>query len=426
MDFLLSGTQVASNDYGRIPDFTVMTLLASGNVGIGTTSPVGKLEVSDQATPTSRGITVSQHTTDIAAPLLSLRKSRGTAVSPTAVANGDYTASINAQNYEGASWLTNGTLGYRVTGATSSGNVPGQWFFAASSGHDVHPSANGTIRMVVGSDGNVGIGTTSPGMTLDVASSKTAANITVRAYNTDTSSGTSNAVLMARTDFGGGDAFVALNLAGITNWYIGGDRSDSGKLKIGFTGAAPVPGLGDKVTIDTSGNVGIGTTAPTAALEIVGNLKVSGTVTQSGPMIYSTSTSSITQIPTTWTSISSLVTLSDNLASGISRTNSTFTFPTAGVYFVMATLVYVNNSASQYVGLRMRRTNGTPTTLVQNTSWAAATTGSQAILQGLMSISANDTVDFQHIASGSASIGWGSTNLGGENTVTVSITIYKM
>ena len=45
LDVLLSGPPNAGNAYGGTPDQTVMSLLANGNVGIGTTNPSTKLEV---------------------------------------------------------------------------------------------------------------------------------------------------------------------------------------------------------------------------------------------------------------------------------------------------------------------------------------------------------------------------------------------
>ncbi len=45
LDIKLSGPPQASNEWGRIPDVSVMTLRADGNVGIGTAEPKGKLDV---------------------------------------------------------------------------------------------------------------------------------------------------------------------------------------------------------------------------------------------------------------------------------------------------------------------------------------------------------------------------------------------
>ena len=133
----------------------------NNHVGVGTTSPASRLSVTDEATVAGRGVTVSQHTADAAAGLFIFRKSRGSAGSPSTTANGDYTAAFVAQNHDGTAYRSNGTFGYRVTGAVTTNNLPGQWFWASSATDDTDPATNGTIRLVVGTDGNVGIGTTS-------------------------------------------------------------------------------------------------------------------------------------------------------------------------------------------------------------------------------------------------------------------------
>jgi hypothetical protein len=74
----------------------------------------------------------------------------------------------------------------------------------------------------------------------------------------------------------------------------------------------------------------------------------------------------------------------------------------------------------------MRRTNGTASTLVHNASWSGANAGGQAMMHGIMQISANDTVDFQCVRGDSNTHGWGTTTLDGEATVTSSITISKI
>src|SRR6266516_2387432 len=45
LDITVAGTPGPSNTFGSVPDVTVMSLLGNGNVGIGTTTPGGKLEI---------------------------------------------------------------------------------------------------------------------------------------------------------------------------------------------------------------------------------------------------------------------------------------------------------------------------------------------------------------------------------------------
>ncbi|MBI4068108.1 tail fiber domain-containing protein, partial [Candidatus Kaiserbacteria bacterium] len=106
--------------------------------------------------------------------------------------------------------------------------------------------------MTVLSNGNVGIGTTGPTTPLHLRYSNSATNATGLYID----------------QAGSGDAMMFFEISGVTNWAMGIDNSDSDKFKI-----AASNGLGTNpvFTIDTSGNVGIGTTGPSFRLDLEGS-----------------------------------------------------------------------------------------------------------------------------------------------------------
>jgi hypothetical protein len=91
---------------------------------------------------------------------------------------------------------------------------------------------------------------------------------TVAVYNTGTSA-TSHAIVSLRTQGpSGGDPFVSFDAEGVIGWAIGQDTSDSNKFKL--NGAWSSLSSNTKITVKTTGEVGIGQTNPLATLEVNG------------------------------------------------------------------------------------------------------------------------------------------------------------
>jgi len=171
-------------------------------------------------------------------------------------------------NLQSQAWdttaLTSKTSNWKIEDMPLSGNpISGVLRF----GNSIDGAAS-TFPMAITSGGYVGIGTTSPVAPLTV----------------DTASGGTPVMLALRSQFGGADegSQIAFQSTTSSNFaLIGGFRgtaSTEGYLNFTTkTGGVP----SERMRIDPSGNVGIGTTAPAAKLEVAGNIKVgdSGAVT---------------------------------------------------------------------------------------------------------------------------------------------------
>mgnify|MGYP001250231716 CR=1 FL=1 len=109
---------------------------------------------------------------------------------------------------------------------------------------------NRRTDLVINSNGDVGIGTSSP-----------SANLEVYRNNSDTDK------QFSINQDGDGDATQTFRLTGIQEYAMGIDHSDGDKFKISDGGQL---GSSDRLTIDTNGDVGISKNSPAARLDIVG------------------------------------------------------------------------------------------------------------------------------------------------------------
>lgn len=216
----------------------------------------------------------------IRATNLNLQSAGGAETYMTAAANGAV-----AIRYNGSEKLATTSTGVDVTGTvttdglTNSGSstLAANIFFDSTSGAFRFRTDAGTEKMTLRLDGddlklengagfervrftyggNVGIGTTSPTGPLTVANSSN----TLMALDADSNRG------RLRLYRNGATAYTQL-------WHNGTDAdwsATAGSLTLTTGGS-------ERMRIDSSGNVGIGTTSPATALDVTGDITVSGTV----------------------------------------------------------------------------------------------------------------------------------------------------
>ena len=152
-------------------DSTPFVVDASGNVGVGTTTPSVNIDVyhATSAIVTVEGESTAQynairHSADATSARLNIRKTRGTKAVPTAVASGDSLGAVNMQGYGGT---TNRDLvniqGY-VDTYTADNAITSYLTLSTSAG----TPAAATERMRIASDGTTTLGGTSTAPALSV------------------------------------------------------------------------------------------------------------------------------------------------------------------------------------------------------------------------------------------------------------------
>jgi hypothetical protein len=231
------------------PDATPFVVTADGNVGVGTNTPTDKFSVVGNASfgaSISTGNSVS--TADCNIELGSNRTGNGSAYVDLHTSVGsDYDARFGKESGVNG----NATLLNQGTGLFSiiqNGAAPLAFW------------TSNTERMRVDASGNVGIGTASPNSTLHVNGHLTLPNKTLQGSVSGSTVGAVN--ITGGNDFLNGTG-GAIALRGITN------GTNNGGIEFYYgNGSSTV----EAMRINSSGYVGIGTSAPGAKLDISGDI----------------------------------------------------------------------------------------------------------------------------------------------------------
>jgi hypothetical protein len=263
---------------------------APGNIGIGTTTPNALLDVSNALIPTSNiaNMALTSYGNNSFGPEMAGRKARGTAAAPTRVLNGDALAIWGGKGY-GTTAFSPISSGLAVlAGENWTDTAQGTFMnFTTTPKLTTQP----VVRMTINFDGQVGIGTTFPNLNgLEVSNATTpnasTGNITATSY-TGTNAG---GWLIGRHARGTAVAPSAIqsgdNLVGFVGEGYGTTAFSSGRggmfvqaaenwtdtaqgaSLIFTTTATGTTTQTNQMAIDPFGNVGIGTLAPAALLEV--------------------------------------------------------------------------------------------------------------------------------------------------------------
>lgn len=204
------------------PVSNIMTILPTGNVGIGTASPLGRLQINKAQTAT----------TAYTDPFIRL--------APSSTINGTGLTSIAL----GTSTVDNNGITLSAWRKDTSTAEP---YFTIRTHYG---SATGSDRLTIDPDGNVGIGTTSPSEELDVAG-------TIK----------SSSHVIAGTNVYSGSGLFVFGTSTTDGYYIQKSSTNMNFISGGST----------RLTLASDGDVGIGTSAPSEKLDVQGgNIEVNG------------------------------------------------------------------------------------------------------------------------------------------------------
>ncbi|MDA2936507.1 hypothetical protein MYX06_04795, partial [Patescibacteria group bacterium AH-259-L05] len=251
----------------------------TGNVGIGVTSPTGRLNVVTSGGATD--LNLHAYRANTGQTTVRGHFARGTVTTPGVIVNGDLLFEMIAAGYDGAAFKDTAGIRYEVDGAPGLNDMPGRIKFLTT------PDGSTTLteRMRITNAGNVGIGTTSPSAALEVKGDGKEIILGSDDFNIIRLAPRGTAGASADEGFiellDGGTVVTSFNPGAAVSYIQGSfgikDTGPDAFLEVSADGGTGTAVLmissndandGDYLIVKGDGSVGIGTTSPATALHI--------------------------------------------------------------------------------------------------------------------------------------------------------------
>lgn len=256
---------------------TALFVGANGNVGVGTTNTTSPLVVQTQPGLVSFLVTGQLNTERVriqssrsvgGTAVFQTFGSRGTQDAPTATLSGDELGYYQFGGYDGSDWQRASWITGRAEENWSITNRGSNMIFSTT------PIASTTIteRMRILGNGNVGIGTASPGQTLEIGCNNATGQHPLRLSNYNTGL---NATKYIGMEFRGTDSFGTLKDCGQIRVIPNNQDWTDGAAMAFFARSGDTSSV-ERMRISTAGNVGIGAPSPPAKLWVSGVTGTSG------------------------------------------------------------------------------------------------------------------------------------------------------